>query len=203
MKLIPKMIPFLLIVSIQISFGQDLLGLLGDKALQGIGARGTKLMEGLDSVDFQFAISMNENAGFFDIEQKGETWKQIMYQQKAQQDKTLVDVARDTVLQGVELYSIRRYERAERAFVSSKRLLESRGLTNSLVYLRAASNLGLIYLTQGEKRITLVEIIPGKGSGALKKSVLRFLERKEIKKLYHRLDKDSKNFGRLFVHFRF
>lgn len=54
-----------------------------------------------------------------------------------------------------------------------------------------------------EKRIVLVEIIPGKGSGQLKKKVLKFLERKEIKQLYHRIDKDSKNFGRLFVHFRF
>lgn len=53
-----------------------------------------------------------------------------------------------------------------------------------------------------EKRIALVEIIPGKGSGQLKKSVLRFLERGEIKVLYHRVEKDSKNFGRLFVHFR-
>jgi dsDNA-specific endonuclease/ATPase MutS2 len=52
------------------------------------------------------------------------------------------------------------------------------------------------------KRIALVEIIPGKGSGQLKKSVLRFLERPEIKKLYHRLEKDDKNFGRVFVHFR-
>lgn len=53
-----------------------------------------------------------------------------------------------------------------------------------------------------DKKITLIEIIPGKGSGQLKKSVLRFLEQKHIKKLYHRIDKDSKNFGRLFVHFR-
>ena len=52
------------------------------------------------------------------------------------------------------------------------------------------------------KRIALVEIIPGKGSGQLKKSVLRFLERPEIKKLYHRIEKDDKNFGRVFVHFR-
>jgi len=52
------------------------------------------------------------------------------------------------------------------------------------------------------KRATLVEIIPGKGSGALKKHVLRFLDQKEIKALYHRLEKDSDNFGRLFVHFR-
>jgi len=54
-----------------------------------------------------------------------------------------------------------------------------------------------------DKRISLVEIIPGKGSGQLKKHVLRFLQDKEIKKLYHRVEKDSKNFGRIFVHFRF
>jgi dsDNA-specific endonuclease/ATPase MutS2 len=48
----------------------------------------------------------------------------------------------------------------------------------------------------------LVEIIPGKGSGQLKKRVLRFLEQPEIKGLYHRVEKDSKNFGRVFVHFR-
>lgn len=54
-----------------------------------------------------------------------------------------------------------------------------------------------------EKRIALVEIIPGKGSGQLKKRVIRFLEQKHIKALYHRLEKDDKNFGRIFVHFRF
>jgi len=53
------------------------------------------------------------------------------------------------------------------------------------------------------KKIPLIEIIPGKGSGQLKKHVLRFLEQKHIKQLYHRIDKDSKNFGRIFVHFRF
>ena len=53
-----------------------------------------------------------------------------------------------------------------------------------------------------EKRVSLVEIIPGKGSGQLKKRVLRFLNQKEIRKLYHRVEKDDKNFGRIFVHFR-
>jgi DNA-nicking Smr family endonuclease len=52
------------------------------------------------------------------------------------------------------------------------------------------------------KGITSVEIIPGKGSGQLKKHVLRFLQQPEIKKLYHRIEKDDKNFGRVFVHFR-
>lgn len=53
-----------------------------------------------------------------------------------------------------------------------------------------------------QKKAKTVEIIPGKGSGQLKKRVLRFLERKDIKARYHRVEKDSKNFGRLFVHFK-
>ena len=47
-----------------------------------------------------------------------------------------------------------------------------------------------------------IEIIPGKGSGQLKRRVLRFLEQPDVKPLYHRVEKDSKNFGRIFVHFR-
>ena len=52
------------------------------------------------------------------------------------------------------------------------------------------------------KRIRCIEIIPGKGSGQLKKKVLKFLERGDVKVRYHRVEKDSRNFGRLFVHFR-
>ena len=54
-----------------------------------------------------------------------------------------------------------------------------------------------------QKRIALVEIIPGKGSGQLKKHVIHFLQQPHIKRLYHRLKKDDKNFGRIFVHFKF
>ncbi len=53
-----------------------------------------------------------------------------------------------------------------------------------------------------EKKIELVEIIPGKGSGQLKKRVLRFLDQKHIRAMYHRVEKDDKNFGRIFVHFK-
>jgi hypothetical protein len=48
-----------------------------------------------------------------------------------------------------------------------------------------------------------VEIIPGKGSGQLKKKVLRFLNQGHIRPLYHRVEKDDKNFGRIFIHFKF
>ena len=53
-----------------------------------------------------------------------------------------------------------------------------------------------------DKRIPLVEIIPGKGSGQLKKKVIRFLQQPHIKRIYHRIDKDRDNFGRLFVRFK-
>ena len=54
-----------------------------------------------------------------------------------------------------------------------------------------------------EKRIREVEIIPGKGSGQLRKRVERFLQQPHIKPLYHRIENDSKNSGRLFVYFKF
>ena len=52
------------------------------------------------------------------------------------------------------------------------------------------------------RKIKTLEIIPGKGSGQLKKKVLRFVESKKIKPLIKRIDKDSKNFGRLFIYLK-
>ncbi|MFC2043801.1 Smr/MutS family protein [Chloroflexota bacterium] len=64
------------------------------------------------------------------------------------------------------------------------------------------TELNRVIVEAREKKITPVEIISGKGSGQLKKRVLRFLNQSHIKQLYHRLEKDDKNFGRIFVHFR-
>ena len=52
------------------------------------------------------------------------------------------------------------------------------------------------------KRIRTIEIIPGKGSGQLRQRVLRWLRQPEIKQQYHRIEIDTENHGRLFVHFR-
>ncbi len=53
-----------------------------------------------------------------------------------------------------------------------------------------------------DRKAAELEIIYGKGSGALKKRVLRFLDRKEVRARYHRINKDPKNWGRVFVYFR-
>lgn len=52
-------------------------------------------------------------------------------------------------------------------------------------------------------KIKEIEIIPGKGSGQLRKKVERFLQLPHVKNKYHRIENDRKNFGRLFVYFKF
>jgi DNA-nicking Smr family endonuclease len=54
-----------------------------------------------------------------------------------------------------------------------------------------------------ENKIKLLEIIHGKGSGQLKKIVLKFFEQSAYKSKLHRIDKDSKNFGRIFIRFKY
>src|ERR1700716_4355445 len=49
--------------------------------------------------------------------------------------------------------------------------------------------------------VDVVEIIPGKGAGQLKRRVLAFLKQKHIKKLYTRVETDATNTGRVLVHF--
>jgi dsDNA-specific endonuclease/ATPase MutS2 len=51
------------------------------------------------------------------------------------------------------------------------------------------------------KKAPLLEIIPGKGSGQLKKHVLRFLEGKRSSTKNMRIEKPSQNFGTIKVHF--
>ena len=82
----------------------------------------------------------------------------------------------------------------------AKIVLDLHEISNNSILINA--ELQRVIMEAVGKKVALVEIIPGKGSGQLKKRVLRFLAQPEIKKLYHRLEKDDKNFGRVFVHFR-
>lgn len=66
-----------------------------------------------------------------------------------------------------------------------------------------ARELGGIIDEAVKKKIKLVEIIPGKGSGQLRRKVMRFLDQPHIKQQYHRIEIDAKNHGRMFVHFKF
>jgi DNA-nicking Smr family endonuclease len=52
-----------------------------------------------------------------------------------------------------------------------------------------------------QQNITLVEIIPGKGSGKLKHRVLAMLRQPHLRKLYRSVEADPGNEGRVLVHF--
>lgn len=56
-------------------------------------------------------------------------------------------------------------------------------------------------LSEGvELGIKQIEIITGKGSGQLKKKVLKYMEKTPLKSHIKRIDKDAKNHGRIFVY---
>ena len=131
---------------------QDLLNQLGKIGKKQGAKKTTEQNASLDSADFQFAISVNENASFFDVKQKGEdTNKAMNFFFSEEGNKSKVDYARDTLKQGISLYEVwRRYEAAELWFNKAKSYCEANGLTNEIVYLRTLSNLGLVNLTQGK-----------------------------------------------------
>jgi hypothetical protein len=51
------------------------------------------------------------------------------------------------------------------------------------------------------QKVALLEIIPGRGSGALKRRVLAKLAQPHLKKFYRRVEADPTNEGRILVHF--
>jgi DNA-nicking Smr family endonuclease len=53
-----------------------------------------------------------------------------------------------------------------------------------------------------EKRIKTVEISYGEASDSVKKRMLNFLNQKEMRRLYTRLEKTEKGWGRIYLHFR-
>ena len=53
-----------------------------------------------------------------------------------------------------------------------------------------------------EKHADLLEIAYGEASESVKKRILNFLNKKEIRQLYSRLEKTEKGWGRVYLHFR-
>ena len=130
--------------------GQNLLDQLGKSLSKEIGKKGGEKKESLDSVDYQFSVSVNENAGFFDMKDKGEGETRLLYAFKEQADKTPVEIARDTLELGIGYYELRLFRFAEESFRGAEEYLKQNSLSDHLVYLRTISNIGLLCLTQGK-----------------------------------------------------
>ncbi len=53
-----------------------------------------------------------------------------------------------------------------------------------------------------DKRAKIVEIAYGEATNDVKKRILNFLNKKEVRQLYYRLEKTEKGWGRIYLHFR-
>jgi CHAT domain-containing protein len=138
---------FILSISFSAHAQDDQLGKLLGKSL---GDMGAKKKAKLDSVDFQFAISVNENSGLINVSQKGELVTRGLYGMKSYADKTPVEIARDTVDFATNLYEQRFYKLADGAFNDAKGYIEANSLTNDISYIRCISNMALVYMAEGK-----------------------------------------------------
>jgi len=121
-----------------------------DKLLKAAGDEGSKQKAAIDSIDFPFAMSVNDNAGLFDVKQKGEGLSKSLYSMKDRKDKDASEIARDTLDQAIWFYNKRMYKIAEASFMEAKNFMEANNLASDVNYLRCLSNLSVVYLAQGK-----------------------------------------------------
>lgn len=121
---------------------------LSNRLIKGLGESGAKKKARLDSLDFQFVMSVSDNAGFFDVENKGEFLARGLYAMRDRKDKSVSEIARDSLEFALNLYNARLYKLAEQSFKEAEHFMENNGLEDDVAYLRCMSTLGIVYLVQ-------------------------------------------------------
>ena len=121
-----------------------------------------------DSTDFDYAILLSDNAGLFDIQEKGERLARASslinlgaayYNNTEFTDEERARFQRES---GELAYGSGNFSIAEKRFNAAKSIYEASNLTEDLGYLKTISNQGLLYATMG--RYTQAEAFT---SGAL------------------------------------
>lgn len=121
---------------------------LSDRLIRSLGESGAKKKAQLDSLDFQFVMSVSDNAGFFDVENKGEFFARGLYAMRDRKDKSVSEIARDSLEFALSLYNARLYKLAEQSFKDAEQFMEDNALHDDVAYLRCLSTLGIVYLVQ-------------------------------------------------------
>lgn len=121
-----------------------------------------------DSTDFDYALLISDNAGLFDVKEKGERLAKAsslvnlgsaFYNNTEFTDE---ERARFQLESGELAYGSGNFALAEKRLAAAKNIYEEEGLTEDLGYLKTLSNQGLLYATVG--RFTQAE---GYTAGAL------------------------------------
>ncbi|NOT75898.1 MAG: CHAT domain-containing protein [Cyclobacteriaceae bacterium] len=155
-----RSIVFLLVLFVSAqAMAQDWGGLLKGVKKE-VGNAGAKKKAQLDSIDFQLAMSVNENAGFFDVDNKGEGGATAMYMLKERSEKTDSEIARDTLAWATFYYNRRWFQPAQLALDNARSYMINKGLQRDISYLKSETMLGVVYLLQGrtEKADSIITV---------------------------------------------
>lgn len=108
-----------------------------------------KEREKLDSTSFSYAISINDNADFYEADSKSDQALKLVSNLKSADKTTEAEQARKLLDIGEVLYAKGHYKKAGVTFESARAKYEHEGLTNDPNYFKVISNLGLLYSTMG------------------------------------------------------
>jgi CHAT domain-containing protein len=108
----------------------------------------------LDSVDFNYAITVIDNSGMMNIRDFDEALTKSAYAAsnfllKDEKDKTPAQRCRAILDAAQKFYEIRQYKPAEIYFLDAKLAYESEGITDNINYSKVLADLGLLYATMG------------------------------------------------------
>ncbi len=107
----------------------------------------------LDSVDFNYAISVIDNSGMMNVRDLGEravkTASTVTGLTTDDSKKTDAQKCREVLDRAEDFYQIRWYKTAEVYFLDAKLSYEHAGITNNINYSKVSADLGLLYATMG------------------------------------------------------
>ncbi|MFQ3577232.1 MAG: tetratricopeptide repeat protein, partial [Cytophagales bacterium] len=137
-----------------------------DIIYDGISSLNKKLAESrreFEEKTFNYAISLSDNAGLFENEERFSKNKNLFLSSLATyaNDASPADLASSRNNIGEMLYASNKYVMAEQAFNKAIEICEVHGLTNQAIYALAVSNKGLLLHTMG--RYAQSEIFTQKG----------------------------------------
>lgn len=112
----------------------------------------TKSRKAFEESSFTYAVSLSDNAGLYENEEKYGKYKKYLLEvinSKNQQSNTPNETASNMMEAGEMLYAAGHYNQAERSFRAARLIYEKEGDTTSILYARVISNIGLLQHTTG------------------------------------------------------
>ncbi len=128
-----------------------------DKGKKAVEKKGTTELEAqrnhLDSIDFNYAISVIDNSGMMNIKDLGEravkTASTVTGLATDDSKKTDAQKCREVLDRAENFYEIRWFKTAEISFLDAKLSYENARITNNINYSKVHADLGLLYATMG------------------------------------------------------